>query len=248
MKLLIDFGNSRVKWASLELAEKIDPGDAINHQGDSLEKKIRNIIRALPIQSCSEIHAASVLGDKFNTAFMQVVLDEFNVQTKFYCSQKNAFNVTLAYANPTTYGADRYAALIAAAHIEKGSKIIIDVGTAVTIDVINGDNVHLGGLIFPGLAPMCSALNKAEGIGHDILPTKIEYLCNTTQSAVYSGSVLCLRHGIEGILKNITSKINSEIMLLLTGGGAKILLEESGHNYVFHNHLVLKGVEIMQRN
>lgn len=247
MKLLIDFGNSRVKWGSLDVDESLQFGGAINYHGESLDQKICNIVAGLPIHLCCEINAVSVLGEKFNHAFMQNVLNEFHVQTIFHFSQNNAFNVKLAYADPTTYGADRYAALIAAAHTEEGAKIIVDAGTAVTIDAITKDHIHLGGVIFPGLSAMCSALDSADGIGKFVSSTNIEYLSKTTQSAVYSGSALCLHHGIEGIVREIMKTMGGKAVILLTGGASN-LLKELANDYVMRPHLVLTGIGIMQRN
>lgn len=248
MKLLIDFGNSYVKWASLDQAGSMQIGAAIDHRGYSGDEKLPHIIAGLPIHLCREINAVSVLGENFNSAFSHVVLSEFSIQSKFYYSQKNAFDVELAYDDPITYGADRYAALIAAAHTEVGAKIIVDIGTAVTIDAINADNVHLGGVIFPGLESMYSALNKADGIGVVASQNSIKYLNKTTQSAVYSGSALCLRHGVEGIVSEISHMFDENVIVLVAGGGAESVLKENIENYVLRRDLVLLGVEIMQRN
>lgn len=248
MKLLLDFGNSRLKWGTIGLDEKkLQVSEAIDYSHDGLHEKITKTVSILPYPQCETIHAVSVLGEEFNTEFARFVSKQYGLQAIFYHSQKEAFDVTLAYADPKAYGADRYAALIAAAQYDKGAKIIIDAGTAITIDAINAKNIHLGGLIFPGITAMYSALNQADGIGDGISPTNVEYLCNTTKSAVYSGSVLCVRHGIENIVKEITNQLDDEVVILLTGGGASVLMDEPSHQYVFSHDLVLRGVLAMQR-
>ncbi len=245
MRLLIDFGNSRCKWAILDNQDLIKANAYVYKSNDSIQR-VREIVEHLSFDSTQQIHAVSVLESAFEQEFCIQVSKSTGIVTKFYTSQSDSFGVTLAYANPLTYGADRYAALIAAHNKTPGTKIIIDSGTATTIDVIDAKGKHLGGLIIPGTDLMCSALaNKASGIGRPRQANPTRLFNDNTADAVYSGSALVLSHGVSGIVEEIMSKLDQKVSIFITGGES-YMFDFASREYVDCPNLVLEGLQIMQ--
>ncbi len=248
MNLLIDFGNSRCKWAGLE-KETLQDSFAHGYAGNSISQKVENLAAEIPLQRCERIHAVSVLGADFDRAFAEHVFRKTAIPVTYHFSQLDAFGIRLAYANPDSYGADRYAALVAAHHAGDGAKIVVDCGTAVTIDAVEANGRHLGGLILPGVELMCSVLSEnTTGIPSVDFVNAAEYLNNNTHDAVVSGSTLCLQQGLRSIIAKIEQQIASPASIYVTGG-ARAVLAEFSHNRLFERpDLVLEGLHIMQSN
>lgn len=248
MKLLIDFGNSRCKWAQLDNG-RLQSSRAQTYVGNDVREKVENIITVLPVMECEQIHVVSVLGAEFDRQFAQHVAAVSNAPVTQYESLRDAFGIRLAYTDPGSYGADRYAALVAAYHSGRGSKIIVDCGTAVTVDAIDSGGKHLGGLIMPGVELMCSMLaEKASGISETNTQISVEYLNATTHDAVVSGSTLCLRHGLHSIIATMQKKLDQNVSIFATGGARAALLELKQDQYIERPDLVLEGLQIMQSN
>jgi type III pantothenate kinase len=245
MKLLIDFGNSRCKWACLNNQDALKVNAYAYKSADNI-RRAEEVVEKISFDLIEEIHAVSVLGDTFDKAFDVRANSLAGITTKFHVSQANSFGVTLAYANPLTYGADRYAALVAAYHKVPGAKIVIDCGTATTVDVVDSNGKHLGGLIIPGIQLMCSALaNKASGITMPKSANSTQLFNDNTADAVYSGSALVHSHGLCAIIEDIVGKINQDVTVYVTGGESDTIGLASSE-YVDCPGLVLEGLQIMQ--
>ena len=245
MKLLIDFGNSRCKWALLNDQAFLE-SKAYFYKSEDLTQRAHEIAEQICFDSIKQIHAVNVLGNGFEQVFRAQANTRAKIDIKFHVSLLNSHGVMLAYANPLSYGADRYAALIAAHHKTSGAKIIIDCGTATTVDGIEASGKHLGGLIIPGIELMCSALaNKASGISMPQQMNSTQLFNDNTAEAVYSGSALVLSHGVRGIVQEIMSKINLQATVYVTGGQNK-MIDLAGIEHVDCPNLVLEGLRILQ--
>ena len=253
MKLLIDFGNSRCKWALLE-SEALQEVTVYSYVNEEPSQHVQEIIQKLPLQKINEIHVVSVLGESFNSAFSTHIANQSGVEVKFYFAQLNSFGVALSYADPLNYGSDRYAAIVAAHHETSGVKIVVDCGTATTVDAIDAQGKLLVGLIMPGIGLMCSSLaGKASGIPFSHEKNSVQLFNDSTQDAVYSGSVMILRHGLYGIVEEIVRGIDDQVTLYVTGGESGVMgfssqsFDQSFGVELFKRpNLVLEGLCAMQ--
>lgn len=245
MNLLIDFGNSRCKWAYIE-NQQLQGLSACSYKNNNSADRVCEIIQLISFVEVKEVHAVSVLGSDFDQEFFRQVLKQFSLDTKFHISMLNGFSVELAYSDPLSYGSDRYAALVAAHHKMPGAKIIVDCGTATTIDVIDQQGHHLGGLIIPSVELMCSALvDKASGISTDKQTNSTRLFSDNTADAVYSGSALTHNYGVHAIIKEIQSEIGKHTAVLITGGGGDMIARTNA-KFLDCPNLVLEGLAIMQ--
>jgi type III pantothenate kinase len=239
MKLLIDFGNTRCKWVSI-VENEWQSVNSFAHHGQNICDMMRE---RLPLKQADEIHIVSVLGDEFEADCQQLL--ERTVPCNFYHSQSHAHSIRLAYAKPASYGADRFAALVAAHQYISGDKIIVDCGTALTVDVLKQSGEHLGGLIIPGMTMMCDSLCKqTANLMIDENPTEARLLAGNTKEAIYSGTVMLANYGLLGIIQQLQEDLD-QAKIILTGGEANKMFTLDSIDINHKPNLVLEGLEFM---
>lgn len=246
MKLFFDLGNSRCKWVESD-GNVLQRVEYIEYSERHDEQRISECLQAVDMRAVSELHAVSVLGDDFDQALIETVKAKYGIPLTLYCSQQNQYGISLCYTDVKTYGNDRYAALVAAHHLVDGSKLVVDCGTATTIDAIDAQGKHQGGLIMPGVDLMIHSLvNRASGISLNDKNRTHDLLCNNTQDAVYSGCIAQMKNGVQGVIKKLMQQNFN--LIVLTGGASELLDIENVPNTecIQKPHLVLEGVQIMQ--
>ena len=154
--LLVDIGNSRIKWARLADgrigAQRGAPHDGwrARHFERAVFRRTRNFDRVL---------VASVAGARVDRAFAQAVRRATGRMPMFVASTRRAGGVTTRYIEPWRLGVDRFVAVIGAFAMSRGkAACVIDVGTAMTIDLVDGQGVHRGGAVVPGPDLMVASL------------------------------------------------------------------------------------------
>ena len=143
MQLLFDIGNTYCKSAML-----ID-GVLTQHQIVQVQENPDRCTEKISPLEVRAVWVASVRDEVFNLCFSENIERLVSVKPEFATISESACGVTSKYA--TTLGVDRLMALIAAWQKFKTACVVIDCGTAVTIDALDGAGVHQGGLIMPGL-------------------------------------------------------------------------------------------------
>mgnify|MGYP000719134223 FL=1 len=157
-----------------------------------------------------------------------------------------SFGVRCAYPNFETLGVDRWLAVLAAAHLYKNQDVlVIDSGTALTIDVVTENGNHLGGWITPGLQLMQqSIIEKAPGVfGHESHHN--EHFGTNTPSALYHGCVNALVGAVEmakNYLQNIEFHASENLKIVLTGGDAPILASYMNMDVQVEPNLIFIGL------
>jgi len=250
MKLLIDFGNTRCKWA---LASDVDlhTVSAFQYTNYDPTSRVEEVLQTIDFAGTEQIYTVSVLGPVFEQTFVERLKLITNSEVIFFCSQQDSYGVKLSYPNENTYGADRYAALVGAHHRVSGDKVVLDCGTATTVDVINASGVHAGGLIMPGAGLMVDGLaNKTTGIPMNDANQAVKLLCDNTEQAVYSGCTLMLQYGLNGIIEQLVKDTDKQTSVFITGGASHLLELAAFANvtYIERPHLVLEGLQVMQGN
>jgi len=249
--VLIDIGNSRIKWASLSKG-KLHPGDDIQRPENPHA-----------LASCTEKHwehlkkprvmvVSNVAGPTFAAALSDWAIARWQVQAHFVIAERSAFGVTNAYHIPERLGADRWAALIAARRRYDGAVCIIDAGTAVTIDVLSAGGIHQGGLIIPGLNMMRRALfeRTQDILAATIAPahSSINLLARDTRDGVDGGTLYTLVAAIDRVVTDVGVELGSEPTRIMTGGDAAALLPLLGDEYHYLPELVLEGLAVIAEN
>ncbi len=249
MIIVLDVGNSRFKWSRLSNAVL----SRVYSQEHKRQDEARVIVAALESsQTLCRIVVASVLGDDFNAAFARLACAHLRVEPEFVIPERFAYGVRLAYTDPAMFGADRFAALIAA-HQEFGQAcIVVDCGTAVTIDALTSTGEHLGGLILPGLDLMRRSVIEHTArlhTGDDRHDQSV--FGRSTSHAVEVGALRGLAGAIDRIVEDMSTLLckrdQDEILRVITGGAGATLLPYLTADYRLESYLVLTGLAIIAR-
>lgn len=240
MQLLIDMGNSRLKWAIWEQGMLTQHGSFIYSNSILIDVWKR-------FTSISAVIISSVANRNQREQLVQWCQQRWACSVEILHTGNEAYGVINGYLEPSTLGIDRWAAMIAAQHLHSGPKIIIDCGTAITVDIIDASGMHCGGMIAPGLALMVNSLRQdTAGIHLDKMMDYQSLPGRDTQTGVASGVFTMFDGFIEGIRKKWLLKLGDGTQLILTGGDA---------DYFYYGHasgdvkvvsdLVLQGVALL---
>ncbi len=240
MHLLLDVGNSNLKWGLHDGAAIIETGHiAINPLVESSLESINP-----GNKSVKHIAAAIVSGDALTSKLNAWTVDRFDMALELAVTQREALGVRCAYENPEQLGVDRWAAVVAAWHQDRKPVIVVDCGTAITVDAVDANGQHLGGWIAPGRSLMEKSLVQ----GASRIPAgKGQYKsgpANITRDAVFSGTTLATAAFIDRAVSALRSDTN-DYQCIVTGGDAKSLLTHLTSQYKHQPHLVLEGVMLL---
>ncbi|CDG85253.1 type III pantothenate kinase [Janthinobacterium agaricidamnosum] len=202
MLLLIDAGNTRIKWALAETGSA--PGDWLA-SGAAVHAELAQLApawsRALAGGTLSRVLVSNVAGPAMRTRLEQL-LRGYPQQGSvgWFASLPRLAGVRNGYRNPAQLGCDRFAAAIGAHALAPGQPVIVaNCGTATTIDAVSADGHFVGGMILPGLQLMASSLarNTAQlpQIAYQAaLPTGF---ADNTDDAILSGCLAAQAGAIE---------------------------------------------------
>jgi type III pantothenate kinase len=239
MNLLFDIGNTRLKWGLAQSGEIVEAGhlDISDFSLFQLKKKIPHFNQAHQAYICC-VASPEIL--KSLTAWL---VEHQQIASTVVPSKKNACGIRNNYNNIEQLGADRWVAALGARSLHaQGDLIIIDIGTALTIDWLSADNTFEGGVILPGFRLMHDALvGKTAGIESEYLDNR-QIIGKSTSECVNSGIGYGLAGAVERIVEEMRITINKPVSILLTGGGAEVLSSRMNLDAEYHPHLVLLGL------
>lgn len=244
MKLLLDVGNSRAKWAWLEGLSLRNPG-AVAYAGGPVAPVIDAICQAG--RTPDEILLASVAAPRATDEVRAVLQDRFAVAVRIAESEREAAGVRNGYREPAQLGVDRWLAMLAAYNRNRGPVCVVDAGTALTIDFVDKNGSHHGGLIIPGLALMRDTLLQGTsrvGAGEDQFAPYEHGWGRDTTACIRQGSLLACARLIEGCMSLIGEEGWTGTDLILTGGDAPRLKDELQLDAVHCPQLVLEGLAL----
>ena len=242
----MDVGNTRLKWGVLD-------EDEIHKTGHIAMRKIRDeglgvLTSRLP-HAVDAVHVSNVAGTTFATRLSGVIGMHCGCDVHFAKPAREACGVQCGYRHPRRLGVDRWVAMIGAwAEIESAC-VVVDAGTAVTIDVIDDDGQHLGGQIFPGVRLMFEALaastSDIPAVGRQLSPaTGLDMFGDSTSKAVQNGAWNAVTGAVDRAITTLRSNAYDPAMVL-TGGDASRMLTALGTEPLHRPHLVLQGLARM---
>lgn len=163
---------------------------------------------------------ADVAGDRFRQP-MERLMATWLRPVLWVRARERECGVTNRYRQPEQLGVDRWCALVAAHLLTPGPKLVVSVGTAVTVDALTGAGVFEGGLILPGVELMKRAL-AAHTAGLGELPGSFTAFPQDTGSAMHTGALLAIAGAVERMAALVAGR-EGRVEILLTGGGAEAL-------------------------
>lgn len=241
MWLLIDLGNTSIKWGRL-IAGALHGTASTRHRGVGLQVVLERNWRSL--ERPERILAANVSGPGAALELARWTERRWGIEVSFVSTRAAACGVSNGYRRPERLGVDRWLALIAAHARHPSGSCVVDCGTAITIDALGEGGRHLGGLIAPGLQMMRRALIEGTA-GIDVLPAEPEgILARDTPEAVAGGTLLAAVALVERVLRTLRGRLGAGLPLLLTGGDAERLHPLLEVEAELHADLVLRGLAL----
>ncbi len=240
MKLLIDIGNSRIKWTTLD-SGRFTESHSFDRKKTGIKTSFTNEWKELA--DIDAIFVSNVGGDKVAEHLTDWSEKKWQLTPKFITSEQKRFGVTNAYQQADKLGVDRWLALIAARQHARQATCIIDCGTAITIDVVTKYGAHQGGMILPGITLMREALTSNTSNITDVLEeSEFKTLAVNTQSAILSGTLYMVTASLERIVDDLNEQFNNRIRFIITGGDAVLVMPLLPSFIAHYPDIVLKGL------
>ena len=238
--LTIDIGNSGVKWGIWQEGLLILAEDS-GYEKDSLHTAFNKIYSGAPYQDT--IWVSCVAGLDVEQALTDWIRKKWSIEPVFLRTTAELGGVFNMYPQPEDHGVDRWAALLGAKKLYDTPVCILDVGTAVTVDLMDAGGVHRGGRIMPGLNMMRnSLLQNTVGI-NDINGDCPGFAINTAD-AVTSGTLHMLQAALLEACEAAKKRLGKEMRVILTGGLSEKMLPllDKVDGVHLEPHLVLYGL------
>lgn len=239
MDLLFDLGHSRLKWAY-----RVDDALRAEQAATWREDEPRAVFdRALaPLERPGRVAIAAVARGEPLRALEAAVHARWCLTATVPVVTHRWGSVRCGYADPTRLGFDRWAAIIGAWMREPGrAAVVVDCGSAVTVDALRADGQHLGGIIFPGPAMMLDAFHARTGLPRDAAQRLCDVAATGTGQALASGARTAVLGGIERALRQWAERLPGAA-LWLTGGDAPDLAPDLPDGFRRVSSLVLEGL------
>jgi len=247
MNLLIDIGNSRIKWCLYNSVE-----NEFGPEGAMLRDKAE--LPALFSEHWSDLDKpdrvviSNVSGQQLAESMDAWVEKTWQMKTEYVETEASSHGVSNAYSDYQELGVDRWMAIIAAwQRFRQGGKAVcvVDCGTAMTIDGISASGQHLGGFIIPGYTTMQEMLvnNTSEiEMARKRLPS-INF-SSSTEEGVNSGCYLATISIIDRVVTSMQDDFGKQVNCIITGGNAELVIEQLEGKFEYEPKLVLHGLAI----
>lgn len=241
MNLLIDIGNSRIKWAAEQKQQLVSGQSLINTVLN--RQRLVKLWKYLP--KPQHIALACVSASYILEQVLAVISELWPETDIIHArSEACAFGVYNAYPQPEKLGVDRWLALIASRRYYQTPLCIVDCGTAITVDLMDGEGRHQGGLISPGLTLMKKALaNGAQALEFNPQCYRLEP-ANFTEAAIDSGAL----YAAIGLIESVLARHAKNYRLILTGGDAGRIAPALSATPVIDDDLVLRGLALILKD
>ncbi len=217
--LFVDIGHTTVKWKTC----------SSNISKESVESFSAS---SLPNNKCIWLSAVA------HPSIVDSIKREFTDVELVLPSKKHG-NLTIAYESPSELGVDRFLAMLGAIdNFPSTNLLVIDLGSALTIDIVNEDGIHKGGLIMPGLMTLRKSFVK---FSTENMSQGLKGLQNNTKDAWLSGTETMLIVTIKEQIKDFQSQYSNG-SVLMTGGDITKLSSELPQSLNYFENLVLDGL------
>ena len=152
----------------------------------------------------------------------------------------------IALDNPAQLGSDRVADAVATINLYPVPAIMIDMGTATTISVIERDKNFIGGMIIPGLRTSLDSLSgKASQLPFISLVPPKKIIGTNTIDCMKSGIIHSNAASLDGVIERIENELGEKCTVISTGGIAKIIVPYCKREIIIDDELLLKGLMII---
>ena len=242
MILAIDAGNSRVKWGWLE-ADKEGATRWASVASVSLIEFAASSDHVNPFSITDEAPERIVISNVAGEGAHQLLVNWtsiFEAEPLWLRAEAENYGVKNAYERPEALGPDRWAALIAARSLHHGPTLVVNAGTATTVDMLSADGTFLGGAILPGVELMRFVLHEHTGR----LPLQEGKYSDTPRSTLDAIETGC-RHAQAGAVERmyrVFREVAPAPLCIVAGGAGRALVDQLTMPRRYVENLVLDGL------
>lgn len=222
MLLLFDIGNTHTHVGLADARRVVKQGDIPTHSwpAGGAAGRIEHFVGHDPIDGaalCSVVPSVTPLVKQYVRRAWKLEALELNAKT--------VRGVGIDYPKPKSIGPDRLANAVAARKRFGAPVVVVDFGTAVTFDVVDGRGCYVGGIITPGLSVMTNYLHEKTALLPKIQIREIRTVIGkSTEEAMLAGAV----HGYRGLVRELIAELKRELKtrklpVVATGGYAKLI-------------------------
>jgi type III pantothenate kinase len=237
MNWLFDLGNTRLKWAPFDAGSR-GPVEAVAHGSGDFADAVAQALG--PAAAGARVWLASVASASL-TEGVAARLAGLGYLVVPVHTQARALGVRIAYRDPSRLGVDRFLALLGAHARDDGPWLVVSVGSAMTVDLLDRDGRHHGGLIAPAPLHMRQALGErfpvlanAQGEPHD--------WATDTGDAVVSGTLAAAAGLVERARRQAAERLGIDPTVVVTGGAGSDVGARLPFATVSAPDLVLEGL------
>lgn len=253
MILAVDIGNSTVVMGLINNSELIASRKTVTDISElevNYKEEIKTLLKSHSISE-SKIEGAiiSSVVPLLTDILREAVCDIFKLEP-ITVNSESITGIDIITDNPSQLGSDRIADATAGINEYGAPLVIIDMGTATTISIINQDKQFLGGLILPGVrTSLNSLINNTSQLPRIKLGTPSERIIGTnTVSSIENGIVYGTAAQIDGLIQRISDELDFDPKIIATGGNAGAVIPYCKSKIIYDKNLLLKGLYIIYKN
>ena len=218
MILDLDIGNTRIKWRLLDADDSVYSNGVASSLAELLAVAVEQ-------HRVTRVRVACVRGGDLLAEVTESLAKDWQISVETAQVRRECQGVSVAYEDLTRLGVDRWLAMLAAYRDAGGACVVVDCGTAMTVDLISVEGRHIGGYILPGLRLIPDALTSNTAIVMQGEPGWGLEPGNSTEEAIYHGALLMLVSLLEKTVVGELSRGSGKTapVVYLTGGDAALL-------------------------
>ncbi len=251
MLLAIDIGNTNIVIGCIqndEILFKARIATDRTRTSDQYGVEIKNMLEAFGAQigDISDCIISSVVPPVFNSVRTGVIKVIRKQPMVVGPGLKTGLNIHMDV--PSQVGSDRIVIAVAALAEYAAPLILMDMGTATTIEVVEPNNVYMGGVIFPGVKISLDALtSRAAQLPGISLDKPKQVIGKNTVDCMRSGMMYGTAAMIDGIVDRIEEELGHSSILIATGGMAQFITPLCKRKIILEKDLLLKGLNIIYK-
>lgn len=244
MLLAVDIGNTNITLGIFDKDCLVKTFRLESDISQDYEQVLKALLQGFSVDSCAIVSVVNEL-----TFVLKNACDKVFGVDSFLFSINNT-DLKIALKEPEKVGADRLVNAYAAIRNYPLPAIVVDVGTAITFDIVSKDREFLGGVIMPGLNLQFGALrqytSKLPLVQADISPKAVG---DNTQNAILSGVMRGTACAVEGLIKQCEAELGTQAVVIATGGQCTAIAEYMSRKFDFINpDLTLEGLKTAYQN
>ena len=251
MLLAIDIGNTNLVIGCIQddkILFKARIATDKTRTSDQYGVEIKNMMEAFGVQisDIDDCIISSVVPPVFNSVRTGVIKVIGKQPMVVGPGLKTGLNIHVDV--PSQVGSDRIVIAVAALAEYEAPLVLMDMGTATTIEVVEPENVYMGGVIFPGVMVSLDALtSRAAQLPGISLDKPKSVIGKNTVDCMRSGMMYGTAAMIDGIVDRIEEELGHKSTLIATGGMARFITPLCRHNIILERDLLLKGLNIIYK-